>query len=278
MSGAGGSAAPELRDVPETMLWTLHSRASEAMRGDGVIRDEKALEIYRSLDYDYQRSFGRAEPTLAMRAGLFDQLLRDFLQRHPDAVIVNLGEGLETQRYRVDAPEALWISVDLPEAMEVRERFIKPDARHLHLAQSASDLSWMDQLPAARPLYVSAQGLFMYFEAAAVRELLQGVYARRSPECCVFDVIPAWLARLSRSAGGLPRTPRYRIPEMPWGVSRFWLRPTLQSWLGHDIAVTLHDFPALPRGPARMASKLALRNPLVQQFAPSIVELRRAAV
>ena len=39
----------QLSGVPETMLWTLHNRASEAARPDGCIRDEKCLEIYRSI-------------------------------------------------------------------------------------------------------------------------------------------------------------------------------------------------------------------------------------
>ena len=39
-----------LRDVPETMLWTLHSRASEARRADGVLRDPRALSIYDAID------------------------------------------------------------------------------------------------------------------------------------------------------------------------------------------------------------------------------------
>ena len=34
------STAPvNLSGVPETMLWTLHNRATEAKRSDGLIRD-----------------------------------------------------------------------------------------------------------------------------------------------------------------------------------------------------------------------------------------------
>ena len=38
-----------LTDVPEMMLWTLHNRAVEAMREDGIITDEKAIEIYNAI-------------------------------------------------------------------------------------------------------------------------------------------------------------------------------------------------------------------------------------
>lgn len=58
----------KLADVPETMLWTLHNRATEAMRKDGIINDEKCIEIYQSIDYDYERSFGKGEPSHALRS------------------------------------------------------------------------------------------------------------------------------------------------------------------------------------------------------------------
>ena len=47
-----------LTGVPETMLWTLHNRTSEARRSDGIIDDPNCLRIYDALDYE--RSFGKA--------------------------------------------------------------------------------------------------------------------------------------------------------------------------------------------------------------------------
>lgn len=272
MTAGQRDSAPGLSDVPETMLWTLHSRASEAARSDGALRDDKALAIYRSLDYDFERSFGRAEPTLALRALAFDERLRAFLRSYPTATIINLGDGLETQRYRVEAPEARWYSVDLPEAISVRERFIEPDDRHTHLAYSATSREWLAHIPRDSPIYVSAQGLFMYFPRSDVKALLQLLVSDLGPERIVFDVIPAWLAGLSRAAGGLPRTPRYRTPVMPWGVNRYWLQPLLTRWLGPEIRVALHDFPDYPRWPERAASRFAARVPGVRHWGPTIVE------
>ncbi len=92
--------APNLTGVPETMLWTLHNRAGEALREDGLLQDRKLVEIYRALDYDYEGSFGKAQPSHASRA--VDAEIRAFSTAHPDGVIVNLGEGLETHRFRID--------------------------------------------------------------------------------------------------------------------------------------------------------------------------------
>ncbi|MEM1119258.1 MAG: class I SAM-dependent methyltransferase, partial [Bacteroidota bacterium] len=61
-----------LVEVPETMLWTLHNRANEAMRPNSIIKDDKCVEIYQSINYDYYRSFGPAEPSHASRSITFD--------------------------------------------------------------------------------------------------------------------------------------------------------------------------------------------------------------
>jgi O-methyltransferase involved in polyketide biosynthesis len=45
----------QLTDVPETMLWTLHNRASEAMRDDGIIDVTNARAASRGWDYPYAR-------------------------------------------------------------------------------------------------------------------------------------------------------------------------------------------------------------------------------
>ena len=149
-----------LTNVPETMLWTLHNRAVEAMREDGIIKDEKAIEIYNSIDYDYEANFGRGDSSHAIRSIVCDREIDKFLSTYPDGTIVNLGEGLETQRFRFTEEQALWLSIDVPEAIEIRERFIEPDERHLHIPLSALDRSWFDSVPKDKPVFITAQGLF----------------------------------------------------------------------------------------------------------------------
>lgn len=272
-AGEGAEHKPALVDVPETMLWTLHSRANEAMRNDGVLRDDRAVDIYRRIDYDFERSFGRADPLLALRAGAFDNALRGFLTQHPRCAIVNLGEGLETQRFRVDAPGCQWFSVDLPEAIAVRERYIKPDENHTHIACSASDPRWFDLIPEDLPLFISAQGLFMYFERAAVKELLHAIARRFDQFEMIFDAIPPWVSRASVLGGGLPRTLYYKTPPMPWGANRLWLKPMLQSWLSRPADIELRDFPLFPRGAARLASSLVSALPGARHWSPTIVQI-----
>ena len=93
----------ELGAVPETALWTLYNRAAEAARPDAVIDDPLAVELVGRIDFPFAERFGppRLGQWQALRARCFDRALARFLDAHPGATVVALGEGLETQFWRV---------------------------------------------------------------------------------------------------------------------------------------------------------------------------------
>jgi O-methyltransferase involved in polyketide biosynthesis len=213
-----GLVVPGLSGVPETMLWALYNRAAEARRPDAFLRDPLAVRIGDRIDYDYVRSFGKPDAGHAIRAVTFDRLLRRWLRQHPGGQVIALGEGLETQFHRVDDGRLRWLSVDLPEAIAVRARFLPDTDRHRNLACSALDLRWMDEVPASSSVFITAAGLLMYLQPEQVRWLIASIAQRFPTAELAFDVIPHWFARLTLR--GLKKTPHYTLPAMPWGLNR----------------------------------------------------------
>jgi O-methyltransferase involved in polyketide biosynthesis len=71
-----------LEGVSATTLWTLHNRATEAKRSDGVIRDPLAVALFDAIDYDYHK-FGKPNQMHALRALAFDAAARACLTAHP---------------------------------------------------------------------------------------------------------------------------------------------------------------------------------------------------
>jgi len=252
------------------MLWALHNRASEARRSDGILHDPEAIRIYQALDYDYK---GPAQPSHAVRSGMFDAELRTFLGHHPNGVIVNLGEGLETQRFRVAGEEALWLSVDLPEAIAFRERFVAPDDSHCHVARSVLDRAWFDEVPDGRPVYITAQGLLMYLPEGQVRRLFQDMAERFPGAWFAFDTIPRWLSRRTVK-GGWRRTPHYTTPKMPWGINRHEIAPTLHAWVPTLQEVTELRWWRPPRGVMRWLLPVLLATPILNRHAPLAIRVR----
>ncbi|MCY1047137.1 class I SAM-dependent methyltransferase [Corallococcus sp. bb12-1] len=264
---------PNLTGIPETMLWTLHNRAGEAKRTDGILRDSDVVRIYDAIHYDFVRSFGQADSSHAVRAVETDRVLRQWLSAHPDGFVVSLGEGLETQAQRLDNGRLRWLSVDLPEAVAIRERFLPPTERLRHFAGSALDRSWMDAVDASRGVFIIAQGLFMYFEEEEVRRLVVDIAERFPGAELLFDTIPRWFSR--KTLTGLNRTPAYRVPPMPWGINLDELAPTLKRWHPRVKHVTRVPF-MFPRGLQRIVYNNVNRLPWLKHKTPAIVHVRIA--
>jgi O-methyltransferase involved in polyketide biosynthesis len=252
------------------MLWSLHNRASEALRDDAVLVDPHSVTIHAGMQYDFARHFGEPGGSLAVRAAAIDSALRLWLETHPDGLVVSLGEGLETQARRVDNGRMRWLSVDLPEAIHLRERFIAPTDRFRHLAVSALDAAWMDAVDDTSGLFVVAQGLLMYLDRPNVRRLLSGIAERFPGAELVFDVVPPWFSRLT--VMGLRQTPHYRLPAMPWGIGRDNVATTLRSWHWRFADCVFLDYGA-PRGLPLLVSRLMHRIPSARHELPCLVHV-----
>ncbi len=209
----------DLDEVPETLLWTLYHRAVEARRRNPVLDDPVAVELVERIDYPFKERFGAGElgQWQALRAKCFDDQVKAFLERHPEGTVVALGEGLETQFWRLDNGSVTWVSVDVPEAIAVRRRLLPGSDRQLLRAESALDGGWMKAVDSEKPVLVTAQGLLMYFEPEDVHRLLASCAEWLRGGAMVFDAVPAWLA--ARSQEGKMKTPTgYRPPPWKWGI------------------------------------------------------------
>lgn len=208
---------PELAGVPETLLWPLWNRAQESQRADALVTDPMAEDLVARIDYDFRGQFGKPSVLHAIRAHMCDGFIAEYLARTPDLpVVVALGEGLETQAWRVGKPDLRWISVDLSNAMALRRRLLPAATGHVLHEGSALDLSWADHVPAGAAPFISASGLLMYFSAEEVATLLAAIAARMPGATLFFDTIPPFFSK--KSLKGLNITKTYVAPPMPWGI------------------------------------------------------------
>ncbi|RMH94974.1 class I SAM-dependent methyltransferase [Lysobacter pythonis] len=260
-----------LDGVPETMLWTLYNRATEALRPDAWIKDPEAVRIYQSIAYDYARSFGVPDSSHAVRSLMFDEVVGAWMKSHPGGTVVELACGLETQFHRCDDGRVRWLCVDVPEAIDVRERFLSPSERCRHLRGSAFDEHWMDEVDPSRGVFVTAQGLFMYFEEAQIKTLVTRIAERWSEVDLMFDMLPRWLSR--KTLSGLWATPHYRVPPMPWGVNRDEIAPLLKSWSKRVVSVAEAPYRRYRGFPEAFVPLIAY-VPLLWKYLPNIVHAR----
>jgi O-methyltransferase involved in polyketide biosynthesis len=206
-----------LEGVPETALWSLYHRALASRAGE--FPDPRAEALVAELDYPFEARMGG---TLAARQGLrvrafipaFDREIRRFLADRPDGTVVALGEGCETQFWRVDNGRVNWVTVDLPGSAALREQALGSGERRRIIPGSALDEAWMDQIDPSRGVLITAQGLLMYLEPADVHGLIAALARRFAGQVFIFDAPSVRVA--ARSGKTLPNG--YTPPVWPFGL------------------------------------------------------------
>jgi O-methyltransferase involved in polyketide biosynthesis len=196
----------DLSGVAKTLLITLYIRAVESQRPDALIKDKRAEELVRQLDQESLRKtlaltddFSRVAVILKGRD--FDRFAQDFLVRHPDAVVLHIGCGLDTRFERVcseqpDNGRVEWYDLDLPDVIELRRKLVGGEGVRQHfLACSALDSAWLDTVSAhrQRPFLFLAEGVFMYFEEVQVKSLVLTLRDRFPGAELVFDAFSPFM-------------------------------------------------------------------------------------
>ncbi|MGY1733103.1 class I SAM-dependent methyltransferase [Geodermatophilus sp. SYSU D01045] len=166
---------PTLSPLEESLFVTLRSRALDARSPRPVLGDALAGEIVRELDADATRAHVDANlvTSCALRAKRLDEIAADFVHRHPDAVGLDLGAGLDTRWARIAPPPTVdWYDVDLPAVVAARDAVVPARARTRTVAADVRDGHWLDAVPAGRPAVVVADGLIGFLGRDEVTALL----------------------------------------------------------------------------------------------------------
>lgn len=192
-----------LSGVAETLLITLYIRAMESQRPDALIKDEKAVALVAQMDYDFSRikqirMDEDDKVALILRNREFDRYARDFLARHPQAVVVHIGCGLDSRFERLDNGLVEWYDLDLPDVIELRRKLIGSDRARYHLLGcSVFDSAWLEavSLHRQRPFLFMAEGVFMYFKGEQVKSLVLTLLEHFPGAELVFDAYSPYLVR-----------------------------------------------------------------------------------
>jgi O-methyltransferase involved in polyketide biosynthesis len=163
--------------VQETALVPLYARALESRRSRPILEDPRAAEIVESIDWDFRR-FGQRWRVMGcvLRSAMFDVWVRDFLARNPDAVVVEIGGGLNTRFERLDNGAGHWFDLELPDVVELRRQFFSDSARRTTIAASVVDRDWIDQVRRCPgPYLFVAETVLVYLEEERVQTALRQI-------------------------------------------------------------------------------------------------------
>lgn len=151
--------------MEETAFLTLYARALDSRWAHPILGDTIADETVGRLDYDFAGLGVQTSVVCqsALRAKMLDDRVRAFISGHPDAVIVDLGGGLDSGVHRVAPPATVdWYSVDLPGISQLRDQVMPSLPQSHNVSASLADPDWTDPIPSDRPTMLVADGLFAF--------------------------------------------------------------------------------------------------------------------
>ena len=232
----------KLSGVAETLLIPLWARAEEMKRSDALIRDDFAVRLVEQIDYDFAK-FARAKHSqtgVAVRSYILDHETKAFIEKHPEAVCINLACGLDTRFYRIDNGQIDWYNLDLPDVMELRQNLLAEEGARIHnLAASVFDSGWLEKVEhEGRPVLILLEGAAMYFSEQEMRSLFAMLAEAFADASMLIEIMPPFLIgqqkhhdsvdtqKASRHHLSQGTHPLRRIP-LPLGLVRPPLRDSL---------------------------------------------------
>lgn len=172
-----GIATTSLTPVEQTAFLTEYARALDSRTPRPLLGDTLASEVVSTIDYDFAGLGVQASVILqtALRAKMLDDRVRQFVAKHPDAVVVDMGAGLDSGVYRVAPPSTVdWYSVDLPGITALRDEALPANPQSHSVPVSLADAHWPDTIPADRPTMLIADGLFAFL----TEPVIAGIFRR----------------------------------------------------------------------------------------------------
>ncbi|MDO4633004.1 MAG: class I SAM-dependent methyltransferase [Eubacteriales bacterium] len=187
----------EKNSVQETLLVPLYGRKMCAEKFPELYRDESARQLCEAIDYDFSEleakkdsffyEFGALEAAMRQLDIMWE--IRDYLKLYPNALIVNLGCGLDQTGRACDNGSCRICNLDFPEIIDARNQMISTGERERNIGTDLKDHAWMDQLDGSDGVIFFAAGVFHYFRKAEVASLVEDLAQRFPGGRLIFDTV-----------------------------------------------------------------------------------------
>lgn len=210
---------PELNGVAETMLQSFYARAQYSQRKHHKFYDGKAVELVEKIDYDFSKAAGDSTMSSGViaRTLVFDELVKEFIDRNPNCTVVNIACGLDTRVYRMDNGRITWYNLDLPEVIALRDQIFQESGRISTISKSAMDETWPEAVKVREKMLFIIEGLTMYLSPEEVGKLLYIIRECFDNAYVLMECIsPMWVSKQ-----GIEKSIQDTGAKFKWGANSF---------------------------------------------------------
>lgn len=271
---------PALTPAQESLFLTLGGRALDSRLPHPFLGDTMADKILATTGYDLARFPSLTTKLLdtksrvfdiAVRAKRLDTVVNRFVGAHPDAIVLDLGAGLDNRMFRIDPPPTIgWYDIDFPVVDTLRRQLLPHTANAHSIGADLTGQHWLDEIPTDRPAVIVADGLNAFLTEEDFIRLLNRLTSHFPSGELAFNLYTTyaiWALKHTRSLAAIAdgvRNPGFNDPRQP----EHW---TAGLKLIEEILLTrAPEVAALPPF-TRMTSRLAAPSPTVSRMVGTVV-------
>lgn len=171
--------------INKTLYIPLYGKALVSKKGI-ILSDKKAEQIWDTEGFPL-KSKSRSRWLayfLAMRAAVFDEWTKEKMAEDSNAIILNIGCGLDSRVLRVGTNVHLWYDIDLGSVIELRRRYYTEDECYRMLVGDIRDSKWLKDIPHNRNAVIVMEGISMYIKNDELK-MFMNIVSKHFPCVCI---------------------------------------------------------------------------------------------
>lgn len=177
-------------EISKTLMIPLYHKMLETKRNlDGlssIMVDREAYRICQNIEYDFSIYDGDLLTRVGccVRTNYFDEKVANFIDKHENAVVLNVGCGLDARYNRVfdKKPKfinsAFFYDIDLREVIELRKIHIKESNQNSFIIGNLLDDLWVNNIKQQHKnanFIVITEGVLMYIGNDEIKKYIRNL-------------------------------------------------------------------------------------------------------
>lgn len=202
-----------MNSVNKTLYIPLYGKSYVSKKGL-FLDDKKAEEIWEAEGFVLK---GKSKSKwlayyMGVRSAVFDEWLNQQMTDLQDAVVVQIGCGMDSRVIRIGAGNHKWYDVDFAEVIAERRRYYSESEHYQMIAGDARDCNWLTTIQENKSAIIVMEGVSMYLTIEEMQNLMSSLSAHFESISLLADCYTSLAARMSK----------YRNPINDVGVTEVY--------------------------------------------------------
>lgn len=188
-----------MTNINKTLYIPLYGKSFVSKKGI-ILHDETAEKIWADAAIQLKgksRSKWLAY-NMAMRARVFDDWTEQMLARHPQAIVLHIGCGLDSRCRRIKQPFTQWLDCDFPDVIEARKSYYSETEHYKMKTLNAAEPETVKALPDSDIAIIVFEGISMYLTHSQLHDFFQALQNKYPELHILMDVYTEFGAKASK--------------------------------------------------------------------------------